>query len=63
MPGNEYAVLSQPTVNSMNDDSKRYGLRPVSTTCHYCQSKIVTKIEFVEGALTYLLVTGFCLTG
>eukprot|EP00795_Rhopilema_esculentum_P016707 gene16707-8157_t len=45
------------------NDPKRFGLTPVSTTCDYCESKIVTKTQFVEGALTYLLVAGFCFTG
>ena len=63
MPGNDYAKTSQPIMTSRLDDPKRFGLRPVSTTCRYCESKIITNTQYVEGALTYMLVAGFCLTG
>ena len=63
MPEHDYTVLTQPIKGPKMDDPKRYGLRPVSTVCQYCESKIITNTQFVEGALTYLLVAGFCLTG
>ena len=63
MHGNDYTVLKQPSGKATANDPKRFGLTPVSTTCDYCESKIITKTQFVEGALTYLLVAGFCFTG
>eukprot|EP00794_Sanderia_malayensis_P010801 gene10801-11955_t len=59
-----YAVLKEPRAfHQQNEDPRRFGLRPVSTTCCYCQSRITTNTQFVEGALTYMLVAGICMTG
>jgi hypothetical protein len=37
-----------------------FGEVPVGTTCSYCQNKIVTKAEYVDGTLTYLAASIIC---
>ena len=37
-----------------------FGETPVGTTCSYCQNKIITKTEYVDGTLTYLAASIIC---
>ena len=37
-----------------------FGETAVGTTCSYCQNKIVTKTEYVDGTLTYLAASVIC---
>ena len=53
----EYSPITfQPLRNS----ELIFGETPVGTTCLYCQNKIVTKTEYVDGTLTYIAASVIC---
>ncbi|XP_028401618.1 lipopolysaccharide-induced tumor necrosis factor-alpha factor homolog [Dendronephthya gigantea] len=53
------AVTFQPVKNP----ELVFGETPVGTTCLFCQNTIVTKIDYVDGTLTYLAASVICGVG